>query len=48
MLSEAVPLEAFGDEEDYWTASRAIAQAGSIVVRVHGRRENSNGDRPAE
>lgn len=49
LLSESVPLEAFEDEEDYWGASRAIAQAGGIVVREQGRRQKgSAGDRPAE
>ncbi len=49
LLSEAVGLEAFEGEEDYWTASRAIAQAGGIVVAEHGRRrEGGAGDRPAE
>ena len=47
LLSEGVPVEVFEDEEDYWTANRAIARAGSIVVRAHGRRERSGGDRPA-
>lgn len=46
---EEVPPEAFGDEEDYWTAKRAIARAGGLVVAEHGRRRGGGlGDRPAE
>ena len=49
LLSGSAGLEAFADEEAYWTVSRAIAQAGSIVVAEYGRRrEGEAGDRPAE
>ena len=48
LLSDSVGLEAFADEEVYWTASRAIARAGSIVVAEYGRRpEEKAGYRPA-
>lgn len=44
-----VPVEAFADEEDYWRAVRAIAEAGGLVVREEGRRrEGETEDRPAE
>jgi hypothetical protein len=35
---DGVPPENFEDEEDYWRAKRAIAQAGDLVVAEHGRR----------
>lgn len=47
-LSEDVPLTAFADEEDYWRASRAIAEAGGLVVRAETlRRKQGNDDQPA-
>ena len=38
-----VDPEGFGDEEDYWRAKRAVAEAGDIVAAEQSRRRREGG-----